>query len=517
MAKKDPEQTGGEGAEGFVLKAPIVVDTKTEQGVKPLLDFVAGLRTHRNMVIAAAENDRLRPYFRALSLYLRAQLTGNKKDTKYRQTRKLSGPRALSGLFNAMAAYSRNTLTSEMAIAPDSLMDEQGPASHLFGAQHQFQVEYKHGQFRFHVGFFQVRADTRHTLEESSTTFPLFLMDKRIAQRLEGHAPGALLEDFQAAFTLVNHDMLHHFTSPIINSAVAGKYGASSSLLDKWSASLPRSFHRTEAYEDWAQVSHEQVLIETPGSEKTARIADVERRVDRFFDELTRIGQEIAKKDFPGGEERNRIADMTARVQAMWRGYPPDHPSVQLALKNSGVPEKEHHKKIAHETVDYMGMAMAHALSRVFPLDHPVMQRCLDRLQAADPAPERILREMIEPNLRMKWDGVERKRDEDYPANPKDQADFIRSRFLTETIQQEILLRYQEAGLSILSPQDPEISYRDLKVLQLIKTAPQEVLRHAPREALGPMREKAGGAMVEMVQIAAKTIGFTPSAGKKPH
>jgi len=471
MAKKDQAGRDNEGTEaGFVLKAPVVVDAKTKKGVGPLLDFVAGLRTNRNAVIAAAENDRLRPYFRALSLYLRAQLKGDQKDPDNQKIRKLSDPRALSGLFNAMAAYSRNTLTSEMAIAPDSIMNE-GPAAHLFGAQYQFQVEYKHGDFRFHVGFFQVRADTQRTREESSVTFPLFLLDKKIAERLEERSPESLLKEFQAVFTLVNHDMLHHFTSPVINSAIAGKYGADSSALNRWGENLPRGNHSTEAYEDWAQVSHEQVLIETAGSGKKERIADVEKRIDSFFDELTRIGQEIAKQKPKS--------------------------------------KKDDPEKTAHETVDYMGMAMAHALSRVFPLDHPVMQRCLDRLQAADPMPEESLADLIKPKLRSGW-ALEK--EEKYPVDP---GKFVRERCVAGETAQAIVSSYKEAGLDILCTQEPKISYRGVKMLQLINMAHEEVLRHAPRLALGPMREKAAGAMVEMVQIAAKTIGFKPSAGKK--
>jgi hypothetical protein len=50
--------------------APVVVNAKTEEGVRAFLSYVDALTRHSNVEIAEAESHRLRPYFSAMSEYV---------------------------------------------------------------------------------------------------------------------------------------------------------------------------------------------------------------------------------------------------------------------------------------------------------------------------------------------------------------------------------------------------------------------------------------------------------------
>lgn len=467
------------------VEAPIIVDGMTQEGVQPLIDFVSGLEAHTSETIAAAEGRRLAPYFGALSNYFRRalkslagedELINRDKDA----LEKLTTPESLEGVFNAVSRRTHNAIISDVAILPNSI--GTGPASHLFKHM-QFQVRYNYRGHMFNFGFVQVHEDGDAKKGKSSTSFPTFILDKRMLDEIAPHNPGALLKEFQGIMSWVNHDMLHHFTSPIINPIVAKKFSFDDVVkpedkngpIHVWSRSLPRVNVFSSYYEQWALISHEKVML-APGNE--AQVVEVAKGIRGFFTELERVGADIARDKGP---------------------------------------EK------AHETVDYFGMMMAHALTRVFPLDHPFMSYCMECLQKADPLPEKSLedarRSMPEPPKQRQAPTLRQ-----YFArlihaapppqeNPKDPLTIIRSYADRASYMKSIATAYKGAGLDILPDDDAKVTYRNIKLLQLLQFSNEDIAPHVPASPdpkMAQVRERAERSMVGMIKAAAQSFGYTP-------
>lgn len=433
------------------IKAPVIIDATTQEGVQPLLDLVKTIRTHGNVAIAQQESQRLNPYFSALSVYLTNAL--NKTGGEDPPLKKLTTPGALSGIFNALATNTRNTLTSEVIIAPRNIANCK-PTKHLF-SNVEFNKSYNHRDFFFDFGFLQVFEKNY----AGSTTLPLFTIDRRMMGVIAPHHPEALLKDFQDVMTIVNHDMLHHFTSPIVNSNTAHKFNAVS---DKFNAVSERPFHdwdkripaadNGEEYEDWAQVAHEKTLLT---AENTQMVSDIHAKIDHYFDELKRIGESL-------GNIKWTIAGK---------------------------------KKPAHDTVDFFGMMMAHALTRLFPLNHPLMLHCMNRLQEADPAPEDSLSDFIEQETSC-------------------ELTLSELRNIYDDSNLRILKAYRGQGFDIFPDDDAAVGYINIKLLQLIKLSPKDIIDHMPPTpgfGMGELRAATDKLTLDMIRIAARTSNYDPS------
>lgn len=463
------------------VEAPIVVDAASDAGVKPLLDFIGGLESNSNEAVAEAEGKRLGPYFSALSVYLRQALgalggTDESVQNNRDKLEKLTTPESLSGLFTAAARRTRNTITSDVAVLTSDII-KTGPASYLFGDP-QFQVHYNYAGHMFNFGFIQVYEGGDRKKAKSSTAFPTFILDKDMMANVAPHRPLEMLKNFQNVIAWVNHDMLHHFTSPLINPIVTKRFAFDDVIKPEgkdgpvhlWYKTLPGGYG--SYYEPWALVSHEKIML-TKGNE--AQVSDITKQVDSYFSELTRIGADIARDKGP---------------------------------------EK------AHETVDYFGMVMAHALSRVFPLNHPVMEHCLQRMEKADPTPEKYVedaRKMVPaikpPRLQAFRDYfanlVGKKRPSPEPEGP---LTAIRN-FADKGYLKRIADAYKTSGLDILPADDAQVSYGNLKLLQLIGFTLEDVRPHvptAPDKGMGEMRDRADRAMVGMISAASQSFDYKP-------
>lgn len=443
------------------LVAPIVLDHQKGPGLESFLGLMQGLKSTRNTVIAAVEARRLAPYFAAMSCYLKRELrkTAVDKDLTARME-KLLEPKAITFTFNMMAACTRNTLTSEMILASTDLMESAGPAQSAFTEQQQFQTLYGHGGFSIRVGFLQVRAEASQASENSSTTVPVCLIDKKVVAAIKDYAPEPMLQALQRAFTMVNHDMLHHLTSPVLNSDIASRYDDGASPIHIWAMHTMDATTQLELdrewYEHWAQMSHEKVLLES-GVESAGFIADAQHNIDVFFDELERIGAEMM--------DQEKTAEPLDRVAA-------------------------------NKIIDFMGMTMGHALARVFPLDHAVMQHCFARMEKADLDPTGALRRVTEGMLI----------GQDVPPGSEKKA--LRNFFNEDAYGKRILDSYKAAGSKII-PAWRKISYAQLKMLEIARMNADDTLAHAPKgfkaqKNVGKALLGMIGAATEVAQITAK-------------
>ncbi|MEZ0224868.1 MAG: hypothetical protein ACAH83_09965 [Alphaproteobacteria bacterium] len=459
------------------VRAPIITDALTNDGVKPLLDFIDALEQHSNIEVAQAENERLTPYFRAVSRYLqRIAYETAETDEKAIELQDLSSPGALAGLFNAAARQTHNTILSDVAILPSDIVS-WGPAYPLFQSR-QFKVNYEYDGHTFNFGFLQVYEGGYRNGAESSTAFPTFMLDSKMMNAIAPHEPLELLREFQGVISFVNHDMLHHFTTPIINPAVAQKFRFEDVVfqpgepdpIHAWYRRLPQKSRNDILYEEWAQMSHESALL-APGNE--AQVEELTGKVTKYFQHLKRMGEEIARDEGAGK---------------------------------------------AHKAVDYFGMVMAHALTRVFPLNHPLMTHCIDSLQKADPGAAKFLKDAErsiagEPSKIMELYNQVARFVTRHPPAHEESLTTIRRHAEKSPTMTRITEAYKQIGFDVLPQSDAAVGYRNIKMLQLIRFTYEDLHPHVPvplDPAMAEMRKKTGKALLDMVAAAGKSFGYAP-------
>jgi hypothetical protein len=437
---------GAGAGDAVSVKAPVI--TQSKEGAAPLLDFAARIAAHTNTEIAQAEAERLRPYFSALSVYLTEE-TG-KSATGLPES--YVTPGALSGMFNAMARFTRNTFISDVVIAPHSVkwLD---PSAHLFNSA-TFDHAFAYGAHSFRFGFFEVFEGRGREAARSSTVVPVLTLEDSMMQAVAPHAPGKMLRALQAVLTAVNHDMLHHLHSTQISRNIAHKFGeaVSSPDLSRWNNTLQGG----GMLEVWSQLAHGQVYM-AEGNE--ALMQGLEEAAAGFYAELARIGKAL--------------------------------------------PEKE-----AHDVVDYFGTALMQALTRAFPLDHPLMSRCLDGLVAADPlAPPQktdaaidTLLATVAPHLHK--GGVK-----------QDPVSVVRSFIEGDPDLGQAVAGYRKRGLELLPGDNLRVEWKGVKLLQLAQMSPADALTHLPASPdrdVAAMQEQTGSAALGLVRAVVKTTGYKP-------
>ena len=427
------------------VKAPIITGGMTKEGVQPLFNFVNSIETHNNKEVAAEEAQRLEQhYFGGLSIYLTCALNNADPESMPGQNKeelkKLITPGKLSAAFNAIAAYTRNTIISEVMILPRDI--KNGPAWKMF--MQNFNPTFKYGKHDFSFGFLQIYEGGNWQTARSSTTVPTFTLDAKLMKQIEPHQPAELYHHLQRVLTDMNHDMLHHFHSPYINRQIAHKFLGLDK--DRWAGSImqwARSLVGGEKrVEEWSQVSHGKIYMAPENAPLVKKTAE---NVESYFDELARIGKALPKDD-------------------------------------------------AHEIVDYFGTIMAQTLSRTFPFNHPLMTRCLERLQTADPLSERELRKKAIAQL-----GT---------MTGKAIPDDIRSGIESSPVLIDIIKGYRQDGLDILPDKDEDVNFKGLKLLQLAILDPDDMRSHVP-EPVSEMEKKVRAdsdrAFFEMLFAVAKT------------
>lgn len=465
------------------VHAPVVLDATTPEGIQPLFDFIGGLESNTSEAVTEAEAKRLAPYFTAMSNYFQRTL----KATGAQQVDlgpardsldKLTTPEALAGIFNAAAKRTHNAIISDVTILPSDVV-KSGPASYLFAHESQFQVNYRYGGHMFNFGFLQVFEGGDRKKARSSVAMPTFLLDKDMMKAVAPFQPLEMLKGFQGVISWVNHDMLHHLTSPVINPSVARKFHIDDIVKPKgktdpvsvWFRTLP-SRGLFNYYEDWAQISQEKILL-SPGNE--AQTEAIRQRVTDYFAAIKRIGADISRDKGP---------------------------------------EK------AHEVVDYFGTVMAHALTRVFPLDHPVMTHCIDSLEKSDPLPQQCLADAAKMVPEKKMHALQAFRDyvaeivtgvKKPPPAAEDTLTTLRAWTKTKPYIKRISQAYRERGLDILPDQDKFVQYRNLKLLQLVECSSPDILPHMPEPpdpVMVEVRQRADRATLGMVTAASKSFDY---------
>lgn len=324
------------------LKAPVITNAFDPGQAQEILQFIDTLRWSRVTDVAAAEAERLfrNGYFEALGAYARTAFPGMTiRAEQDRHRLSMTSPDQIKFLFNDIVQLTHSALLSEVVIIPSNIYDAQKTEVVFHRPRYEQPYISAFGEFRF--GFFQAFDKER----QNSTTFATFTIDSKTIAPLLPCGADKLFTDLQSVMTLVNHDMLHHLTSPVIDSNVAHKndHRLTTGLpIHGWANRVAHYWGETEPYEDWAQITQERVvLMNDPDGQKT------KSHVENYFSELTRIRDEMMEKA-----------------------------------------KDETQKTAAREAVNYCALLMGHALLRVYPLNHSVMVDCVDRMTAVDPEPE---------------------------------------------------------------------------------------------------------------------------------
>ncbi|MDD9901506.1 MAG: hypothetical protein OXT65_11040 [Alphaproteobacteria bacterium] len=329
------------------MKSPVVTSLSTEK-LHGLFRFMDYMRQD-NTIVAGLEAERLSPYLEVLSQQLRkdiAQAHRRKfKGKKFEREQELASPDSLKSMFRDVAQYTGNTILSELVMMPMGALNEPGLKQEE-DTYFDSVIEYKDSKFA--LGFLQVFEKNEHGRKKSSTSVPVLAFDNKMMETLSQHKPEKLLEAMQLLASAGNHDMQHHYTNTILNPNIAQRFhNADEHTLGKaiddsvfqWGR---KNFSLVEdenphSYESWLMLNHARIrdqIDEGPEGDKLREASDT------FFEELERIGQEIASS------------------------------------KNAHT---------AHKVVDYFGTATIFMMGRFKPLNHPMVTDAIDRLQKADP------------------------------------------------------------------------------------------------------------------------------------
>jgi hypothetical protein len=434
--------------EPIELKAPIVTDA-SDDGVRELQEFIDVLKWSRNTDVAAAEAARLEQegYWPALSAYIQGAITDPQAQQELKNA---SSPETLVETFKRMAAGIRTTLISEVVILSSDML-ENGPLSKEFGNSRRYDVPYVYHRGKFLFGFFQVKGQDDDG-RGGSTTFATFTVDGRCLNVLKAHNPADFLQELQTVMTYVNHDMLHHLTSTYINrdSVVQDWHRNGQDLpLHRWGHRLPRHAG-SEAYEDWAQIAHEKTRL---GDQRG--VDQIAGHMDCYFEKL------------------KCIKDASLGADAQTR-----------------------------DSINYFADVMAHALSRVFPLNHPVMQRCLDHMIAVDSDPAQSLDDcLMTARTRLLREG-----DVSSSGTPETKSKLILRKCQAAF---SILHLYGFRVLDAADRENERISDpKILRLMELIKVTQKDIGPHVP-VTNGPMaslQKSAAGITLDMAVQAKATV-----------
>lgn len=389
------------------------------------------LLRQNNTIVAGLEAERLKPYFNALATQLAKDIEAAPLAKLDRaRLALLAKPDNLTTLFNTVACRTGNTILSEIVIAPDSLFGRKD----VMEGNTKFFGHYAYEGHGFTLGFLQIFTHDKKT----STSIPLFAFDEKMMATIEPFESERLLQAFQTVMTASNHDMLHHYTNETLNPAIAKTSRAlpmpqTETSIRQWGRQFFNAASDTalDSYEGWLILNHAR--ISRLMREDSAENEKLRGACDQFFDELNRIGQAMVVASPPGQ---------------------------------------------AHVSVDYFGTLLCFALMRFMPLDHPLLNHAIERLQQADPDAGAVINRKQAIML-----GLMHKKKPDIRC---------------------ALHNYQEEGLTLASP-DPD--YGALKRLQLVLIAPEiaRLLSPAPPETdLARIKARVGIINRDMISAVAE-------------
>ena len=396
------------------LLPPIVTAHDKPDEVQALKGYFDLLMQHGVSDVARAEASRLQDagYFNALGEYVgKAQDPKENKDQK----RDFSKPAVLSDVFSGVADVTSNVILSQVAIIPNNLRQTLDLSD---VGQRGLNVAYDIADHRMAFGFLQMHhARDRHSIG-GSITLPLVVLSNEMLSCIERVKPRAMLEAFQKAFSIVNHDSLHHYHNLFVGNSIAetkiSAYTMSLDSMRNWRKSVG-------LLEEWSLSSHSQVLTQ---QEDDMMLSDLGSAVRTYFTELKRISKEVAVRD------RVNVAEVT----------------------------------------DYYSGIMLDTLARLLPLDHPLMNLAVQGAAQADGSPETLEKRFCDALYKVYMFGEEGALDE-YDDKPKMLRDVSRIIDIERNSVIKTIDMYESAGLSLISKKGESFTQKQVWLLRAIMSS----------------------------------------------
>lgn len=416
------------------IYAPVITEVRTEEGRAALKKFMEAMRGQDPGVMADAEAKRLKHYFTRLCRVMNRSAKRIDPDgSALSPAIKDMTPQKISKIFSDFARFSGNCLLSSVLVMTNDAIynDETAELFKDYPALQRANFIYGTRDMLFWFMRFEA-ADG-----QGSNTVPVVTLSDRMLQTIAKVSDigevglQSLLTDFQHVFNIVNHDMLHHLTSTRISTrSVVLQREETYPVLGSWFREMKGD------YERWAHVLHERILLGEGFGKAYTRgvVEEITTHVNAFFDKLEPAAKKLAKMKRRGDEYR-----------------------------------------MLSEAVDFMGTVMAHTLTRLLPLGHPLFETVTARMFAQSPEP------FVVANMLMDEFSAHT-----FKVSRPDEA-VMSIRALVQTTffpgeQKKIISEYDIAGVSLVPELDdaPLKIYHKIKLLQLVHLSPDDVTAHVP-------------------------------------
>ena len=338
------KQTHHSGEPG--ITPPVICDSGDAGRIKAR-DFIHGLQPLKINEMAAAEAKRLAPYFTFLAARLALSDTARQHALAYKGFHKTPDADDLARLFCMITEKGRSLLLSTPMVMPTSILHDSDLKPGQRGKwKTDFTTFFKTASYRdrpMRFGFYQaVNTYTEDDNLQGAISIPSFQFSYSMPTMPR---TARMLTALQNIITAVNHDVMHHFTSSILNKDISktNPVPYSDNLRDHHKL----YFHGTssedlQSYESWNILSHAATMKSLLAAGEAGALQE---HLDIYYKELS------------------------------WYYF---DRSVRLS------PHQQ------QEAYDILAIAPAFALMRIIPMDHPLMQYCLACIEKYDRYPDFI-------------------------------------------------------------------------------------------------------------------------------
>lgn len=455
------------------VKTPVIADARTPEGVKPYIDFIETLRAAPLEALSAEESQKRKGYLKTMARRLRGFYTKNLRATtilsaERPQTSPNFAPHRvttakLATLFNDMAAASGNLFLSDVIIAPLSLCEPEGLAKRHYRHKDEFGQYFNHRGRDIYFGTLKVLRGVDATGQgKSNVIVPILMLDTHALDALRqvdgGELATTMLHNLSTVMNIVNHDALHHMTLTALVHETFHRINNDARAVTSWARNMDVS------YEGWAHAAHENILL---GGGRSLAYA---------------------------GLLQETLISVTAYFDALEKAAP-----VLAACHAEDQPR---------QLLDYFGMVMMHTLSRLYPLDHMIMDEACRRLYAlhGEDSMQSVLRAGRDFTTTSDRLRLPRPAGSDAERLKMLVEDVHYCRCAHKVFRRSIFADYDAREMTNPKQGDDHYTlFRKIKNLQLVNISPEDVYNHSPgfkKQANDPGRLVLQGLAAARIDIA---------------
>jgi len=304
------------------LSAPVFTNSDAESA-KEFIAYITGDGAHDVDHLANDEADRLLDYFDTLEQRLFHSTHPEKPD--------LSKKGCLSALFKKVATDTQNLILSEFIIIPENFLHDTGFQTMIrTGRMNSYFHPITRHDTTVHMGFVQIM----NPHNTGSVTFPVFALDGKVMQDLEGFNARPIAEALQKILTIANHDMMHHLTNTYLNDDIS-KTAKTIPYAKDLDTFMRSHLKGSAGYENWAVLSHAATWHE---ANKNGAESELSKALDQCFDAIQTLDESLKEAGKPP-HIRARAVDSFSTIACLGliRICPLNDPLMQRAMNQAAV------------------------------------------------------------------------------------------------------------------------------------------------------------------------------------